>query len=74
MVSDGVEIPESTIVHREIGECCMASPGSESTACRKSKRVNVGDPVHAVRVTVLVNKCKSEDTKKVDGKSEGSSY
>jgi hypothetical protein len=43
-VAEGVQKPESTILHVDNGQTCKAPPGSESMACNQRKQVNVGDP------------------------------
>ena len=49
----------------------MASPGSKSMVCSERKCANVGDPIVSSK-EVLVDKCKSEETKIGDRESEGS--
>ncbi len=47
------------------------SPGSKSMVCSERNCANVGDPIVSSK-EVLVDKCKSEETKIGDRESEGS--
>lgn len=55
------------------GQKYWASPGSKSTACNQSNKVNVGDPDRSImEESIGKPKCKSEATEKAIRKSEGS--
>ena len=71
-MADGVESPEGNITGGVDGQLLVASPGSKSTAWRKSQQVNVGGPSRPAGIAVSMNKCKSEDIETAGGKSDGS--
>ena len=69
-MADGVGIPESNNRCGVNRQRYLPLSGSESTACRESEDVNVGDPTSPHRDRVLTDKYKSEGVEMASRKSE----
>lgn len=69
-MADGFGIPESNNRCSVNRQWHLSLSGSESTACRESEDVNVGDPTSPHMDRVLTDKCNSEGVKMAGRKSD----
>jgi hypothetical protein len=68
------EFQKATIDAAIYRQLYLSLSGSESTACRESGDVNVGDPRSPQRDRVLTDKYKSKGVEMANGKSDQAYY